>query len=142
VLREEKYHKVMDRIISAFETSPKELGRTLWLDNERVKKLDQMGHCIGLHSFSHPTRMEDFSSDLQLEEYQKNFRHLSDLLGEVPQVMSHPCNSYSNETLRILRDLGIVLGFRSQMNPPTPDSMLEWPREDHTNVMSQFRLRA
>jgi peptidoglycan/xylan/chitin deacetylase (PgdA/CDA1 family) len=141
VLKESKYHKVMEKIIQSFDMKWTDLGKDLWLTADHLKELDSQGHCIGLHSFSHPTRMEDLSADGQMSEYSMNYDHLSGILGKPPSAMSHPCNSYSQETLAILHAMGIHLGFRANMNPDKPVSMLEWPREDHANVMAQILSR-
>jgi peptidoglycan/xylan/chitin deacetylase (PgdA/CDA1 family) len=138
-LKNDKYHEIMESIISEFDQDLASMGSSLWLTDDHLRDLDAQGHCIGLHSFSHPTRMEDLSKDSQLSEYTRNFDHLARLLGKKPQAMSHPCNSYSFETLKILNSLGISLGVRAKMIPDFPASMLEWPREDHANIMSQLR---
>jgi hypothetical protein len=52
--------------------------------------------------------------------------------------MSHPCNSYNDATLVILRELGIVLGFCSNMLRPIAPSPLEYPREDHANLLKRL----
>ena len=51
--------------------------------------------------------------------------------------MSHPCNSYSHDTLMILRELGISLGFAANMQV-RGQSELEYPREDHANLVSSL----
>jgi hypothetical protein len=52
--------------------------------------------------------------------------------------MSHPCNSYTADTLSILAELGISLGFRATMRGAADASALERPREDHANIMVQM----
>ena len=51
--------------------------------------------------------------------------------------MSHPCNSYNDDTLAILRDLGIVLGFRANLADDT-NSLLELPRQDHATILADM----
>jgi hypothetical protein len=80
--------------------------------------------------------MADLPIDEQLYEYRSNFNHLTALLGEPPAAVSHPCNSYDGRTLSILNDLGIRLGFRSDM-APGPFSLLEMPREDHAHLIQK-----
>ena len=60
--------------------------------------------------------------------------------------MSHPCGSYNNETLKILMDLGIDLGFKNIMEiepekkkNQANNSNLEIPRINHTLVMNMMK---
>ncbi len=48
--------------------------------------------------------------------------------------MSHPSGNYNDDTLKILKKLGIKCGFRSSLVPPYIKSSLEIPREDHANI--------
>jgi hypothetical protein len=59
----------------------------------------------------------------------------------LPQVVSHPCNSYGNTTLNILEELGVDLGFRSNMSILGREG-LEFPREDHANILAMMELRS
>src|SRR5205085_398427 len=106
-----------------------------------VRSLHQSGHVIGLHSHTHPTRLNRLSDEEQRYEYRANHRYLTALLGEEPASVSHPCNSYDERTIQILRSLGIKLGFRANMTAGF-DSELELPREDHANLLRQLRMAA
>ena len=48
--------------------------------------------------------------------------------------MSHPCNSYNDNTLNILEQLGIKLGFRANLSEGF-SSNLEIPRIDHSEIL-------
>lgn len=48
--------------------------------------------------------------------------------------MSHPCNSYNNDTLMILKDLGIKIGFRANLAKDVY-SNFEIPRVDHSDIL-------
>ena len=78
--------------------------------------------------------VERLNEDEQRYEYKSNHAHLTSLLGEPPAVVSHPCNSYNQTTLRILRSLGVKVGFRANMAIGF-SSELELPREDHANLV-------
>ena len=71
---------------------------------------------IGLHSHFHPTSMAKLSYKEQENEYSTNLNTLSEIL-EKPKNqikhMSHPCGDYNNDTLKILKTLGIELGLNS-----------------------------
>lgn len=140
VLGPRDYHRVMDELIAAYGVSVEALARGLWMTDAELRALHADGHVIGLHSHSHPTRLAELSLDRQRAEYADNLALLMEVMRERPTTMSHPCNSYSAETLGILRDLGVTLGFRANM-APAGGSALELPREDHINMLSETALR-
>ena len=56
--------------------------------------------------------------------------------------MSHPCGSYNEDTLKILKELGIELGFKQIMTIEPEKGMkkinntkLEIARQDHAHIM-------
>ena len=55
--------------------------------------------------------------------------------------MSHPCGSYNNDTLEILKELGVELGFKQIMTiekekgmKKLNNSFLEIARQDHAQI--------
>lgn len=114
-------------------------SRKLWMNDEHVKALHGFGHVIGLHSYSHPTVIHQLGAEAQREEYARNFEHLNAVLGHAPTAMSHPCGNYNGDTLAILRELGIRIGFRSNNSVTEIRSNLEIPRDDHANVFKAMR---
>lgn len=129
-----RYRELMDQMLADAEVDVKALGQKLWLDDAAVRSLHESGHVIGLHSHTHPTRLEHLDEDGQRDEYYENYHYLYQLLEQRPLTMSHPCNSYNATTLAILRELGITLGFRANMAQGVI-SELEYPREDHANLI-------
>ena len=84
--------------------------------------------------------MSKLTARQQLDEYQKNLNHLSELLKTSEIIsMSHPCGDYNLETLSILEGMGIQIGFRSNMGVKEIKSPLEIPREDHANVFKEMK---
>src|SRR3989338_1136201 len=140
-LGRKNYEKLMDSILEEYGADKSELAKNLWMSNQDLKQLSDNGHLIGLHSYSHPTTLADLSYQEQFEEYQKNYSHLKPVCGKDSVAMSHPCNSYNEDTLKILRELGIYCGFISNMvsKPLTENQLaignLEIPREDHANLL-------
>ena len=106
---------------------------------ENIKKLNDDGHIIGLHSHTHPTMLSKLSKIDQEKEYQKNYKILYDSLKNPPKTVSHPCNSYNNDTLSVLRNLKIEIGFRANMENHL-FSEFEFPREDHANIIKMIGL--
>lgn len=138
-LRPGSYHQLMSHLFSKFNFDPSECREHLWMSEEDIRKLASSGHEIGLHSFSHPTRISQLGSQDQLKEYQSNFDHLSALLGgKKIRSMSHPCGDYNSDTLNVLENLGIEIGFRSNMDVINNASRFEWPRRDHAVVLQEL----
>ena len=59
--------------------------------------------------------------------------------------MSHPCGSYNSDTLKILDELGIELGFKQFMSVEKEKGMkkinnstLEIAREDHSEIIKRM----
>ena len=134
----DKYDEMMWTMIDKRGYSKADLHEKLWMTDDQLKTLDAAGHIIGLHSYSHPIRMERMSVDDQRCEYGANHTHLGHLLQKPPKAMSHPCNSYNKDTLDILKMLGVQIGFCANMSPIKNRSVLEFAREDHSNVMKEM----
>jgi hypothetical protein len=80
------------------------------------------------------------ASDVQRAEYKANIDHLEGLLDAPPRVVSHPCNAYNSGTIAMLGDLGVNIGFRANMAILGRDG-LEFPREDHANILAMMEER-
>ena len=52
--------------------------------------------------------------------------------------MAHPCGDYNLETLSLLKEMGMQIGFRSNMSVKEVKSPLEIPRQDHANIMNEM----
>jgi len=137
-LNQNIYNNFMQQLMERKNFSSEEIVNNLWMSEAHLKEISENGHEVGLHSFSHPTKISKLSYDDQNKEYMLNYNHLSKLLGNIVS-MSHPCGDYNNETLSILSKLGIQIGFRSSFNPRTIKSKLEIPREDHINILKQMK---
>ena len=94
--------------------------------------------------------LESLSYDEQSTEYKKNISILSKILNKNKKeikYMSHPCGSYNKNTLEILKNIGIELGFKQIMTiEPEKDmkkinnSFLEIARQDHAGIMKMMNL--
>jgi peptidoglycan/xylan/chitin deacetylase (PgdA/CDA1 family) len=137
VLTVSQYFELMDRMVEQSALNLDHVAHILWMNRENLQLLDAAGHLIGLHSHSHPTALAQLEYVNQHKEYQANHRILQSIVSQPIRTMSHPCNSYNSETLDILGDLNIQLGFRSNM-ADGDFSSLEYPRIDHALVLSQL----
>ena len=139
VLGKELYEQIMSDLMEKKSFEPKSVIHDLWLTNEQLTHLSKDGHMLGLHSYSHPMQMKELSYQEQSMEFSKNLEHLSSIVeGDSIISMSHPCGSYSQETLEILKGLGIKVGFRSNMAVDKINTLLEIPREDHSNILKKM----
>lgn len=134
ILKTERYNSIVLKMIEKKKLSVKEIAKNLWMSSEEVADLSVNGHVIGLHSESHPTTMGLLNIEKQKSEYQSNKDFLERLLSKKIETMSHPCNSYSSETLQLLKNMGVKVGFRANMELGY-DSVYEIPRQDHIIVL-------
>lgn len=146
LLLKSDFEKVMDGMINAKGLAIAEIAKDLWLTDEHLKSLHRNGHCIGLHSNDHPFEMARLNVEEQRNQYLRNYQHIRHVTGRIVECMSHPLNSYSQDTINILSELGIVCGFRSNMTPPIGkvinSNHLELVREDGANVLQRCRKYA
>ncbi len=138
VLQEQRYFEIMDALVAGLAIDRRQLTQLLWMQDSDLRRLVNTGHVVGLHSYSHPTHIAGTAVARQQSEYARNRDHLSRVLGKAPTTMSHPCNSYGPETLSILREMGIQLGFRANMQQGA-GTLLERPRADHADILAMKR---
>lgn len=138
VLSVQEYNQAMSVLLTQYQVTVAELAVKLWMDEDQLRALKAAGHIVGLHSHTHPTNLKKLSVDEQRAEYEQNKTTLTKILGAEPTAVSHPCGSYDDDTLKILADLGISLGFRDTMT--AGPSQLELPRQDHANIIKELRL--
>lgn len=134
------YTEVMLTLMRKYNFDYSEIGKKLWMSQDQIRILNSDNHIIGLHSHSHPTQMSRLSREKQKKEYKNNLISLERILGKNTIIsMSHPCGSYNDETLKILQDLNIKIGFRSNLSIKSIKSSLEIPRNDHANVFLEMK---
>lgn len=138
VLGPEEYYRLMDELLDQKAFNRENASKALWMQKPHIDDLIKKGHVVGLHSHTHPTRIERLDREGQKMEYSKNFDCLRSLTKTTPKSMSHPCNSYTESTLSILRELGITLGFRANMKK-SDHGNLEYPRIDHANILADLK---
>ena len=123
--------------------------KKLYINKTELRKLNRNHHLIGLHSHSHPTKIENLSYKIQMKEYKKNKKILSKKINDKNYIksMSHPCGSYNGKTKKILKKINIELGFRSNLKTETSfkkinNSNYEIAREDHANILRSINKNA
>lgn len=137
ILGKERYFNYMDEMINQSEMNIDEISLRLWNTQSNIKYLNETGHVIGLHSHTHPTELKMMSYSEQLDEYEKNKTILESIIGSEIFSMSHPCNSYNDDTLKILQNMNVNFGFRANMDLGYSSS-LEYPRLDHALLIDKI----
>lgn len=129
-LRRQEFENILAEMMRRDGVDPVTLGARIWMNDDHLSDLTRSGHMVGLHSYSHPTNIGQLDATIQRNEYNRNRDHLLRVLGCQPKAMAHPSNSYNADTLAIMREMGVEVGFRS--NASLKDySPLEQPRLDH-----------
>jgi peptidoglycan/xylan/chitin deacetylase (PgdA/CDA1 family) len=136
-----RFQFVMNRMIAASDFRVSDIRHLLWMTDEDLRNMHRMGHTIGLHSFSHPTRLAEMSPAQQRNEYTRNWKHIGSVINEAPTTVAHPCGSYTAQTLQILEDLGVKVGFRASAQTLEKQGPLEYPRYDHADIMRELRVQ-
>ena len=127
---------------------PKKYYSHLFFDKKDLNQLNSLGHLIGLHSHNHPTLLESLFYEEQKKEYVKCISIISKILDKSQNEikwMSHPSGSYNHNTLQILKELGIELGFKQIMTiepekgmKKINNSFLEIARQDHAEIIKRM----
>jgi peptidoglycan/xylan/chitin deacetylase (PgdA/CDA1 family) len=148
-LDKQTYERLMYTMFEKKKFNFKDFVKKLFFQKDDIRSLNNLGHIIGLHTHSHPTKIENLSYNQQKEEYRKSISLLSKILnksGNDIQTMSHPCGSYNKETLEILNDFGIKLGFKQIMTLEPEKGMtkinnshLEIARQDHAQIIKKMK---
>lgn len=81
-----------------FFISTRYIGTPGFLTAEQVKALEERGHIVGSHSYSHPEIFTKLSKEEIHEEWSKSFETLQNILGKKDLPMSIP-NGYASKTI-------------------------------------------
>ena len=120
--------------------------KSFHMNSKQIKDLDKKGHLIGLHSHKHHHLIEKLNYNDQLKEYSQNFKILTNILNKSKQIvrsMSHPNGSYNKNTLKILENLNIEIGFKQTINldkkmKKINNTPLEIARQDHGTILKMI----
>ena len=143
-----QYEKKMFKMFEEKQFNYKAYLKKLFFQKDDLQKLDKLGNLIVLHSHTHPTSLEKLNYDEQKTEYEKNLGLISNILKKQKKdikYMSHHCGSYNNDTLKILKELGIEIGFKQIMTieknkgmKKVNNSFLEIARQDHAEIYKRI----
>ena len=147
-LTKSQYEETMLLMFNEKQFNYKDFFKKLFFQKDDLKTLDSLGHLVGLHSHNHPTLLEKLNYDEQKNEYEKCLSSISNILDKPKneiKYMSHPSGSYNNDTLEILKELRIELGFKQIMTiepekgmKKVNNSFLEIARQDHAEIYKRM----
>ena len=147
-LTKSQYEETMLLMFKEKQFNYKDFFKKLFFQKDDLKTLDSLGHLVGLHSHNHPTLLEKLNYDEQKDEYEKCLSSISNILDKPKneiKYMSHPSGSYNNDTLEILKELRIELGFKQIMTiepekgmKKVNNSFLEIARQDHAEIYKRM----
>ena len=148
-LTKNQYEEIMFLMFNEKNFDYKDFYKKLLFQKSDLQNLNSLGHLIGLHSHNHPTMLEKLNYDEQKNEYEKCISSISNILGKPKneiKCMSHPCGSYNDDTLEILKGLGIELGFKNLMTIEKEKKMnklnnssLEIARANHSDILEMMK---
>ena len=138
MLSQNQYSMAMRDLMDSRGVDREAVRRRLMMDESDLRALTNSGHHVGLHSRTHPTRIDEFDSERVAVEYQHNSDVISQATGVVPRTMSHPCGRYSHQSLNALRNIGISVGFIDSPTPTSEYDPLCIPRHDHSDLVRQL----
>lgn len=138
ILGPSNYNLIMKDLLSKKNFDTSEVAKKVFMTIPQLEQLNKKGHILGLHSDTHPTQIQTLSREAQMREYTVNYDFLKNITGCGAKMVAHPCGQYNDTTLEVLRELEIRVGFRSSLNIPYSRSLLEIPREDHSNIIKKM----
>ena len=99
-----------------------------------LKKLTKYNQVIGLHSTTRSVNLSNLTYKDQMTEYKDNMDFIKKFVKSKPISMSHPFGRYNKNTLKILDNIGVKIGFLS-CKKNRIKSLLEIPRVDHVEFV-------
>ena len=147
-LTKSQYEKIMFLMFKEKKFNHNDFFDKLFFQKSDLQTLNDLGHLVGLHSHNHPTLLEKLNYEQQKNEYEKCLSSISNILSKPKneiKYMAHPCGSYNKDTLEILKELGIELGFKQIMTIESEkgmkkvnNSFLEIARQDHADIFKRI----
>lgn len=132
------YENIMIELMNNTSINIDDLRSKLFFNQNDLISLDKLDHVIGLHSHSHPLKIEKLSYDEQKIEYSKNQSFLAKILKKNNADInscSYPCGNFNEDSLKILRELNIELAFKDNMKFEKNSINLNLPRLDSSEIL-------
>ncbi len=138
ILSHNIYEKIMFLLMKQKKYNLRNAKIKLFMSKKNIKSLIKNQNSIGLHSDSHPINIYKLSFKRQYKDYKKNYNFLIKNFKIKTTSMSHPFGRYNKNTLKVLKKLGIKVGFLSSP-AKFNKSNLEIGRIDHNLLIKKIK---
>ena len=132
VLPAENRTEIIDILFDKYvDVSEEVLANELYVNKTQLKVMKKLGMFIGLHGYEH-NHLALLSEEEQKKDLEAALCVMREFIDEDAWVMNYPYGSYNEDTLRLAKSLGAVLGLttRRGIADIKPDSALELARLD------------
>ena len=136
ILKKNEFEEIINKMIVIKNTNFKKISKNLWMTNDHLKKIHNNGHEIGLHAYNHPYALNKMKYQEQYKQLNKNYNHIKSIIKYKPVSIAYPNNSFNNNTIEIIKKLGVKIGFRSNIRTFKTNKINKnfyYPRLDHSN---------
>jgi len=139
ILSKKKYESLMNTLMLKKNYNPISRKNKILMNKSDIISISKNGHEIGLHSHTHPIRIDLLNLKEQNNEYKVNQKILKKLIKKDITSMSHPCGRYNKDSIKVLKNLNIKIGFRSNIHQKKIKSCFEIPRIDHIDILRKLK---
>ena len=138
-LETSEFNSIMKKIMFKKEFDKNKIIKNLYMSKKDLIKISKMGHIIGLHSHSHPMKISKLNENKIKKEFLTNKNCIKRIIGsdKIIKAMSHPTGSCSKNTKKILKNIGIKIGFSNIENKKNRSS-LEISRINHKYILQKI----
>lgn len=114
ILHKDEFKNLILEMIKTKNLNLNDLIKNIWMTKDEIKELSKT-QLIGLHSCTHPTRMDLVNEKQQYNEYYYCKVALEKLINKKIYTLSYPCGLYNNDTFKICKQINIKYAFISYL---------------------------
>tara|TARA_Y100000591_G_C21795921_1_gene679317 strand:+ start:632 stop:1564 length:933 start_codon:yes stop_codon:yes gene_type:complete len=129
-----EYDLIMKKLMNKYNYNFDKKFKQLVLNKNDIKNLKKKNHEIGLHSHLHNHKMNNLSYKEQKKDYLKCKKKLTSVTNKKIFSMSHPSGNYNKNTIKILKEIDIKIGFRHNTLKKKYNEY-EIPRINHVSLL-------
>lgn len=138
LLPKHEFEKYIFTMIKDKNIDVNDLIQNIWMSKMNIMELSKT-QLIGLHTMSHPTRIDMLNYDDQYAEYKNNKENLENIIGKTIFTTSYPCGRYNNDTFDIQKQINIKYAFISYLEDiEVINKNMKIQRIDSINAVSEY----
>lgn len=137
LIGENNRKRIIDILLNNFICKkPSEIASELYLNKEEIRKMKKMGMFFGSHGKTHRwlNTLNYSEQKKEIDESFKELRDISLISANDPIAMCYPFGGYDHNTIQLMSNLNIDLGFSTKIGPATfneeKDFIFKLPRWD------------